>query len=192
MIKYIALAVAALLVGVDQWVKAWAYSGLTERITVIPGIFYLTYLENTGAAFGLFQGRAFTLGIVSIAILAVVLYLLLSDRVKGRTLIWGLSLVFAGGVGNLIDRLALFNRLSRVDGLTQGFVIDYLDFSALLNFPIFNLADCFVVIGTVIMMVQILFFEGKKPVTEGTEPVNDPPETEDTKISDSEQTGENS
>ena len=179
MIKYLTLTVAALLVGVDQWVKAWAYTGLTERITVIPGVFYLTYLENTGAAFGLFQGRAFTLGIVSIAILAVVLYLLLSGKVSSRSLIWGLSLILAGGVGNLIDRLA------------RGFVIDYLDFSALFGFPIFNLADCFVVVGTVIMMVHILFFDGKKPKSEPEGP-DDQTQNEDTQPSQDGQTDGNS
>ena len=178
MIKYLALVVAAVLVGLDQWVKAWAYTSLNESIAVIPGVFYLTYLENTGAAFGLFQGRAFVLGIVSIAILAAVLYLLLSGRAGGRAILWGLSLILAGGVGNLIDRLA------------RGFVIDYLDFSALFGFPIFNLADCFVVVGTVLMMVHILFVEGKKPVPE------DQPDTtvgaEDTQVAEEGQTGENS
>ena len=171
MIKYWALIVAAALVGLDQLVKAWAYAGLDERITVIPGLFYLTYLENTGAAFGLFQGRAFVLGLVSIVILAFVLYLLLSGKAKGRVLIWGLCLVLAGGVGNLIDRLA------------RGFVIDYLDFSALFGFPIFNLADCFVVVGTVLMMVHILFFEGKK------KPVDSSKSDEDSQLSEDGQTG---
>ena len=178
MTKYMALVAAAILVGIDQWVKAWAYTGLSERITVIPGVFYLTYLENTGAAFGLFQGRAFALGIVSIVILSFVLYLLLSGKVSGRAIIWGLSLVLAGGVGNLIDRM------------TRGFVIDYLDFSALFGFPIFNLADCFVVIGTVLMMIHILFIEGKKPAPE-TGP-DSPREIEDAQLSEGEQTGGNS
>jgi len=179
MIKYIALAVAALLVGADQWVKAWAYAGLDQRITVIPGLFYLTYLENTGAAFGLFQGRAFALGVVSIVILGGVLYLMLSGKTKGRVLIWGLSLILAGGVGNLIDRLV------------RGFVIDFLDFSALFGFPIFNLADCYVVVGTLFLLVHIIFFEGKKPVPAETGP-DDPQEIENVQLSESEQTGGNS
>ena len=149
--KYIALTVAALLVGLDQWIKAWAAAGLTQRISVIPGLFYLTYLENTGAAFGIFQGQTLALAIVSMVILAALLFLLLSGKISHRLAIWGISLIVAGGVGNLIDRLA------------RGFVIDYLDFSALFGFPIFNFADCLVVIGTGLVILYILFFDGKKP-----------------------------
>jgi len=179
MIKIITLAVAALLVGLDQWIKAWAYTGLEQRITVIPGVFYLTYLENTGAAFGLFQGRALALGIVSIVILAAVIYFLLSGKAQGHTLIWGLTLILAGGVGNLIDRLV------------RGFVIDYLDFSALFGFPIFNLADCFVVVGTALMMVHILFFDKKKPEPVAGQP-DTPPGNEDIPPTGDGQTSENS
>ena len=180
--KYLALALAVLLVGADQWSKALAYAGLSERITVIPGLFYLTYLENTGAAFGLFQGQALTLGVVSIVVLAGILYLLLSGKVEDRALVWGLSLIFAGGAGNLIDRLS------------RGFVIDFLDFSALFGFPIFNLADIYVVVGTGLMMIYIIFFDKKK--TEATPEIvsepepETPPENEAPKPGDDEQTGE--
>ena len=151
MTKYMALAVAALLVGLDQWIKAWAAIGLTRQIAVIPGLFYLTYLENTGAAFGIFQGQTFALAILSMVILAALLVLLLSSKINNRLAIWGLALILSGGVGNLIDRLV------------RGFVIDYLDFSALFGFPIFNLADCLVVIGTALVIIYIIFFEDKIP-----------------------------
>ena len=157
MTKYAALAVAALLVGLDQWIKAWAAIGLTHRIAVIPGLFYLTYLENTGAAFGIFQGQTLALAIVSMVILAALLALLLSGKITDRLAIWGLALILSGGVGNLIDRLA------------RGFVIDYLDFSALFGFPIFNLADCLVVIGTALVIIYIIFFENKKAAPEDGE-----------------------
>ncbi|MCL2579485.1 MAG: signal peptidase II [Oscillospiraceae bacterium] len=150
MTKYIALATAAICVGLDQWIKAWAYAGLI-RTPVISGVFYLTYLENTGAAFGIFQGGAFVLAIVSLVILGGIFYLLLSGKITGTAMIWGFSMIFSGGVGNAIDRLF------------RGFVIDYLDFSPLFGFPIFNFADCLVVIGTVVVVVYILFFEKNKP-----------------------------
>ena len=156
--RFIALAVAALLVWLDQWVKAWALAELPARIPVIPGLFYFTYLENTGAAFGLFQGHAFILAIISLVILGVLFVLLLTGKIKERILIWGCALVFAGGVGNCIDRL------------THGFVIDYLDFSALFGFPVFNLADCFVVIGVGLIMVYLIFIEGKQPTPGGGGP----------------------
>ena len=168
MTKYIALAVAAVFVGLDQWIKAWAVGGLTQQITVIPGLFYLTYVENTGAAFGIFQGHTFALGIFSLVISAAILVFLLSGKVNEFSLIWGLSLILSGGVGNLIDRLA------------RGFVIDYLDFSALFNFPVFNLADCLVVVGTAIVIFHILFLDGKKK----------PDESDQNKLSEDGQAGE--
>ena len=156
MTKYIALGVAVFLVALDQWIKVWAYESLSQ-IPVISGFFYLTYLENTGAAFGIFQGRAFALAIASLAVLGAIFIMLLSGRIKGSALIWGFSLIFSGGVGNAIDRL------------TRGFVIDYLDFSALFGFPIFNFADCLVVIGTLLVVVYILFLEKKKPAISAEE-----------------------
>ena len=151
MIKFAALAVSALLIGLDQWIKIWAASALPNRAPVIPGLFYMTYLENTGAAFGIFQGQAFALGLVSMVILAAILVVILSGKIRDRLLIWGLTLIFAGGVGNLIDRMA------------RGFVIDYLDFSALFGFPVFNFADCLVVGGTGLVAYYMLFIDGKKP-----------------------------
>jgi len=152
MTKYIALGVAALFIVLDQWIKVWAHESLSQ-IPVISGVFYLTYLENSGAAFGIFQGRAFALALASLVVLGAIFVMLLSGRIKDRALIWGFSLIFSGGVGNAIDRL------------TRGFVVDYLDFSALFGFPIFNFADCLVVVGTLLVVVYILFLEKKKPVT---------------------------
>lgn len=151
MIKYLALALAGVMVAADQWVKVWAYTYLSERRSVIPGLFYLTYLENSGAAFGIFQGQAFVLAIISIFILAGILAVMFSGKVISRVQIFSLALILAGGVGNMIDRLS------------RGFVIDYFDFSAIMGFPIFNLADVFVVVGTIALAVHILFFDGKKP-----------------------------
>jgi len=153
------------LVGLDQWVKVWAVGALADgSIPVIPGLFYLTYLENTGAAFGIFQGRAFVLGLVSIVVLIGVVVVLFNSKVCSRVLIWGLALIIAGGVGNLIDRMA------------RGFVIDYLNFSALGGFPVFNLADCFVVVGTAMVVYYLLFLDGKKPA--GNQPQEPQEETE--------------
>lgn len=183
MTRYIALATAALMVAADQWVKAWASTGLSEQITVISGLFYLTYLENTGAAFGILQGHAFTLGLVSIVILAAITLMILSKKISDRLQIWSLALILAGGVGNLIDRLRL------------GFVIDYLDFSALGGFPIFNLADIFVVIGTGMLMVHIIFIDGKKTQAKSSEDVSLPeieaPQGEAKELDEGGQIGEN-
>lgn len=151
MTKLLALTVSAVLIVLDQLTKAWAMGNLAASIPVIPGLFYLTYVENRGAAFGIFQGKTTLLAIVSIVVLLVLLVAILSGRIKERFLIWAISLVLAGGFGNCIDRLA------------RGFVVDYLDFSALFGFPVFNLADCCVVVGTFLILIYVIFLERKKP-----------------------------
>ncbi|MGI6404355.1 MAG: signal peptidase II [Oscillospiraceae bacterium] len=161
--KKLSLLICGALIALDQFIKVWAITALGpptgRRITVIPGLFYFTYVENRGAAFGLFQGGTRILGIISLVVLLILLYYLLSNRVKESVLIWGLSLILAGGFGNLIDRFY------------RGFVVDYLDFSALFGFPVFNFADCCVVCGTGILFVAILVLE-KRNQTPRTDEAN--------------------
>jgi len=149
MTKIIALVVAALLVGVDQLIKKWALAVLEARgsIEIIPNLFNLTYIENRGAAFGIFQGKTEFLSILVALVLIAALIFLFSDKLQSNFLIWAVALVIAGGAGNLIDRVAL------------GFVVDYLDFSALFGFPVFNFADCCVVVGTALILIYVLFID---------------------------------
>lgn len=157
-IKYIAVIASLFLIAIDQFVKSWAISVLKplETIVVIPRLFSLTYVENRGAAFGILQNHTIPLAIITSAVLLAVLWYLLSGRLTSRCLIISFSLVIAGGAGNLIDRVG------------QGFVVDYLDFSSLFGFPVFNLADCYVVAGTITILAYVLFEERwkkkKKPV----------------------------
>ncbi len=171
--KKLSLLICGVLIALDQLIKVWAIAALGppagERITVIPGLFYLSYVENRGAAFGLFQGGTRILGLISLVVLLFLLYYLLSSRVKEPILIWSLSLILAGGFGNLIDRFF------------RGFVVDYLDFSALFGFPVFNLADCCVVCGTGMILVAIIVLDRRDQKTPksdeaGTEPVEQGPD----------------
>lgn len=146
--RWVALGVSAILVLLDQALKHWAITVLAQSgpQNVIPGFFSFTYVENRGAAFGLFQDRTMILAILTGIALLVLFLALLLGYVRGSYLIWSLALVLAGGVGNLIDRVA------------RGFVVDYFDFSALFGFPVFNFADCCVVVGT-ILIIGYLFWE---------------------------------
>ena len=147
MTKWLALAAAAILTVVDQAVKLWAINVLEPlgRITVIPGIFNLTFVQNRGAAFGILQGKTVFLSIVVALVLAGGLYLLLSGKIHERFLIWVIALILSGGAGNLIDRIY------------RGYVVDYLDFSAFFGFPVFNFADCCVVIGTLLLLCYVIW-----------------------------------
>jgi lipoprotein signal peptidase len=136
------------LAAMDQGIKIWALQQLApvHQIPVIAGFFNLTYVENRGAAFGILQGRTTLLiAIVSLVLLVVIAYLLVG-KPQGLSLEISLLLIVAGGAGNLIDRAY------------RGFVVDYLDFSSLFGFPVFNFADCCVVIGT-FLMVLVMFYQ---------------------------------
>lgn len=146
----IALITALVLIGVDQAIKQWALDTLAQvdTIPLIQDVLHLTYVENYGAAFSILQNKKwFLIGVTSlIAIGAIVL--LLSKKLKSNLAIWSVALIIAGGVGNLIDRIG------------RGFVVDYIDFR-LINFAVFNFADCCVVVGTILLAIYILYFEGK-------------------------------
>lgn len=164
MIRFVALAIAAVLVGIDQLIKIRVLEGLAHMgsVEVVPSLFYLTYVENRGAAFGILQDKTSLLSVVTAVVLLAILYIILSGRVEGRFFNFCLALIVAGGAGNLIDRIRI------------GFVVDYLDFSALFGFPVFNFADCCVVVGTILLLIGILWSD--KQVSRQTE--QEPPAAE--------------
>ncbi|MEJ5337141.1 signal peptidase II [Thermus oshimai] len=133
-----------LLLAFDQILKLWALENLSPVPRSLLGdLLYLTLVRNTGAGFGLFEGRAFLLGWVSLGVGAFLLYLLGFRRYPfGFTL--GLSLVAAGALGNGIDRLG------------RGWVVDYLDLGTpiplIAQFPVFNLADVCVTLGALFLL----------------------------------------
>lgn len=148
----VVLCTSAVLVIIDQLIKTWVLHSLAgmPSVTVIPGFLQLTYVENRGAAFGIFQGRVGILSIVTLVVIVVAIVLLVRGKLKHKMLMWSVGLIIAGGLGNLIDRLF------------RTFVVDYLDISPLFHFPVFNFADCCVVIGTILLAVYLLFIDGKQ------------------------------
>ncbi len=149
------LLMAALLVALDQLTKVWSARTFSfgESMPLALG-FNFTYVENTGAAFGLFRGVSFELfgltvdgvvllGIVSLLVSAGLLVYLLT---RGRDLPFfgkfALYVILAGAVGNMIDRFA------------YGFVIDFIHFQVgSFNFPVFNVADICVVLGAIMLFI---------------------------------------
>jgi signal peptidase II len=121
------------LLALDRWTKNWALDWLRERGSVpVASFFHLTYVENTGAAFGIGRARnGFFIGL-SLALLGGLFYLQRSWPRRNPWLRAGLLLVVAGAVGNLYDRIA------------YGFVVDFLDFRV---WPVFNVADSCVTTG---------------------------------------------
>lgn len=150
-------AAVLLLTGIDQWIKHWAVRNLAEagpRPFLKIGSFdwmHLRYLENDGAAFSMLSGSRLFLIVFPVILLLICGYLMLRLGRKHRWICLPLTLIAAGGLGNLIDRI-----------FRGGRVVDYLDFQ-LMKFAVFNFADCCVTVGVILMMIGILFFEKELP-----------------------------
>ncbi len=140
---------AVILILLDQWTKHLAVTHLKGQpaLVLIDGVFELLYSENRGAAFSILQGRQGFLFLITLAVLAFVVYALIKMPVTKRylPLTICLNLLLAGAVGNMIDRV------------TNGFVVDFLYFS-LIDFPIFNVADIYVTTAAAAFFILMLWF----------------------------------
>ncbi len=141
------LLVVVGLVGVDQLTKYYAVLFLKEQPSVVlwDNVFELKYIPNDGIAFSLFEGYYWLIiPITALAMLFIFVLLWRSSLSRHWMFKTSCILILAGGVGNLIDRVVF------------GYVVDFLYFR-LIDFPIFNVADCFVVIGAAVLIIFVLF-----------------------------------
>jgi len=113
-------------------------------IPILEEVFHLTYAENRGAAFGLLQGFRWFFVVLTILISICIIYYMFKLPSKQVFFKISLSLILGGALGNLFDRIRL------------GYVVDMFDFT-LINFPIFNVADSSLVIGTFFISYFLLF-----------------------------------
>ena len=141
---------AALLVVIDQVTKVLVrtHIDLYEKITVIPGLFGLTYIQNTGAAFSSFSGGAAILAVVSLVMTVLIFIAICRNWLRHRAGQWILAVIMAGAFGNFIDRAFL------------GYVTDMID-TLFMEFAVYNFADICVVLGAISMAVYIIFFYDK-------------------------------
>ena len=143
------LIIALVVVGLDQLTKYLVRANI-ELGQSIPGegIFRITYVTNTGGAFGIFANQAFLLAVAAIIGVSVFLFYLRYIPLQSTLLKVGLGLAFGGAVGNLVDRLRF-----------GGKVTDFIDIGA---WPVFNVADMSLVVGTILIACYLLFFTPKK------------------------------
>ena len=162
-IFYFALAAfAAAIVALDQWTKWLVRRDLPLYASKdsILGIFHITHVENTGGAWSMFSGQLWLFIGVMALFVALIVVLIWKQWLKKPFEWWCLAAILGGGIGNLIDRLA------------NGRVTDMicLDF---VNFPVFNVADCFITVGCFALIVYVIFLdrtEDKKRENTPTEP----------------------
>lgn len=157
--KYFFL-IAAIVLLLDRVTK-WAVASnilLHDTVTVIPGLFHLTHVENTGAAFGLFAdssaqwkvGALVSFSVIALVIVSALLWR--NSRALSATTI-ALSLILGGATGNLWDRMM------------TGHVVDFLDFYVgSYHWPAFNVADSAIVIGAILLVSEIVFAKSSEAV----------------------------
>lgn len=147
----ICIIMFVLLTSIDQFTKQLASHFLQDgSIEIIPGVLELRYLENKGAAWGILQNQTWFLVVVTLIVLGVIVYFFcrLPDMKHFFLLRLCLVMLASGALGNFLDRI------------TNHYVIDFIYFS-LINFPIFNFADCLVCISAA-MLLFCLFFKYKE------------------------------
>ncbi len=144
------IVIFMILVGLDRLTKKWAENTLSggKTIPIIKGILEFYYLPNgnTGAAFGMLSGHRILFLVIALIVVSVIFYLVYNMPTIKKYKVIEILLVFiaAGGAGNMIDRFF------------AGFVTDFIYISAI-NFPIFNVADMYVSVCTVLLAIIVLF-----------------------------------
>lgn len=143
------LVLVVLLVVLDQFTKVLAVNNLMnkEDIILIPNVLQLHYLENTGAAFSILEGKQLVFAIITPILLVGLCFLLfrMPQVKKYQALDYIIVFLIAGAIGNYIDRI--FN----------NYVVDFIYFS-LINFPVFNVADCYVTVSVILLLILILWY----------------------------------
>ena len=141
----IVAGIIAALIVLDQLVKSYVVQNIAlgEIKSWIPNLVSLTYLQNRGAAFSMLQNQQWFFAVITLVVMAGAIWYLHKHIEDSFWIVFGLVLIIAGGLGNFIDRIS------------QGFVVDmfHLDF---INFAIFNVADSYLTVGVVVLLIAML------------------------------------
>ena len=140
------------LIAADLLTKLTASKLGSREVVLIPGVLSLSYIENRGAAFGIMQGRQWLLIVISAVMIAaaVVFYIRRIRDIQYRYLRVLIVFLVAGALGNMIDRIML------------GYVSDFIYFK-LIDFPVFNVADIYVTVSAVLILIWIILHGDSDP-----------------------------
>ena len=139
------IIISIILLCIDQISKLLVVNLLTktDSITIIKNFFYLTYINNDGAAFSILVGERIFLILIAVLVIVMLIRYIKKNNIQNKLELVSISLIIGGSLGNLMDRVV------------RGYVIDFLDFKIFnYNFPIFNLADTFIVIGVFLLLLK--------------------------------------
>ena len=151
-LAFAAYGLALLVIVLDQLSKAYILDGLSlrevGRVVVLPPVFNLTYVENSGVSFGLFGGGSARWLLSAFSVVVALVLVWWATRSDRRLLTAAIGLVIGGAVGNVIDRIRF------------GYVVDFLDFSGTGVFPwVFNIADSAITVGVVLLILDSILSE---------------------------------
>jgi len=139
---------AAGIVAADQITKylTVANIALYEDVPFLPGLLQLTYVQNTGAAFSSFEGQQWLFALIFVVLTGLIFWEYFKKPMGFTTFErWCIAAIYGGGLGNMIDRVRL------------GYVVDMIE-TTFMEFPVFNVADCFITCGCIAMMVHLVLF----------------------------------
>ena len=149
---------AAGIVALDQYTKylTVANIALYEDVPFLPGLLQLTYVQNTGAAFSSFEGQQWLFALIFAVFTGMIIWEFFKNTMKFTAFEWWcIAAIYGGGLGNMIDRIRM------------GYVVDMIE-TTFIEFPVFNVADCFITCGCILMMAHLILFnkefwkDGKK------------------------------
>ena len=136
------------IVAVDQFTKYLTVANLAlyETVPFLPGVLQLTYVQNTGAAFSSFQGQQWLFALIFAVFTGLVFYEYFRKPMGFMPFErWCIAAIYGGGLGNMIDRVRL------------GYVVDMFE-TTFMEFPVFNVADCFITCGCILLVVHLVLF----------------------------------
>ena len=142
---YLALF-AGFIVAADQFTKylTVANIALYADVPFIPGLLQLTYVQNTGAAFSSFEGQQWLFALIFLVFTGLIVYEYFKKSMGFTTFErWCIAAIYGGGLGNMIDRVRL------------GYVVDMIE-TTFMEFPVFNVADCFITCGCILLMIHLV------------------------------------
>ena len=147
--QYLLMVLAVIgVTALDQWTKALTLANipLYGEVPVIDGLFHFTYVQNTGAAFSSFEGQQWLFALVFALFTAGIIWEYFKKSMGFLPFErWCMVAIWAGGLGNMIDRVRL------------GYVVDMIR-TEFMDFPVFNVADCFITCGCIALVVSLIFF----------------------------------
>jgi len=136
------------IVGIDQLTKYLTVANipLYANVPFLPGVLGLTYVQNTGAAFSMLEGQQWLFALIFAVLTVAIVWAYRTKALSFTKFEWFcIAAIYGGGLGNMIDRLRL------------GFVVDMIK-TEFMVFPVFNVADCFITCGCILLIAHILFF----------------------------------